>query len=138
VARKRASRSELDSAVSLAQGDGASLPLKAQAFDAVFVSFTLELFDTPEIPQVLAECRRVLRDGGRLAVVSLSKAGGAGWMTRAYEWGHSRWPALLDCRPIFVEAAVGAAGFHVRRVRHVRLSGLAVEAVLASCEAGRS
>ena len=85
VSRVRLEKNSACANVSPACGDALYLPYLPGAFDAAFSSFNLELFDTPEIPQVLAECWRVLRLGGRLCVVSLSGAGKSQAMIKLYE-----------------------------------------------------
>lgn len=66
VAGRRLKEAGLMERTDLCGGDGASLPYGEGVFDAVFMSFTLELFDTPEIPRVLREIERVLKKGGGL------------------------------------------------------------------------
>ena len=111
-------------------GDAEQMPYEDESLDAIFTSFTLELFDTPEIPKVLAECKRVLKSGGRLAIVAISKEGKQGLIMKAYEWTHKHFPNLMDCRPIFVQRAVEAAGFQVADVA-IEHMWVPVEIVLA-------
>jgi demethylmenaquinone methyltransferase/2-methoxy-6-polyprenyl-1,4-benzoquinol methylase len=111
-------------------GDAESLPYEAETLDGIFMSFTLELFDLPEIPRVLAECRRVLRPGGRIVVVGISKEGRQGLIVKAFEWTHRHFPNLMDCRPIYVARALEAAGFAIQETALEHM-WVPVEVVLA-------
>jgi ubiquinone/menaquinone biosynthesis C-methylase UbiE len=130
LAEKLLKKESLAKRVELRRGDAAKLPYRANALDAVFTSFTLELFDTPEIPMVLMECRRVLRPGGRIVVVAVSKEGKPGLVLQAFEWTHRHFPNLMDCRPIFVRRALEAAGFTIQTAALKRM-WVPVEIVLA-------
>ena len=110
------------------QGDGTLLPFVQNSFDAVFLSFTLELFSEAEIPVVLNECHRVLKHEGRLGVVSLAKRDVLA--CRLYQWGHERWPVLLDCRPIELRKSLETEGFRVQAAKVQTMWGLPVEIVL--------
>ena len=109
--------------VTLYQGDVVSLPLDENSVDGIFMSFALELFDTPEIPRVLAECHRVLTPGGRLAVVSISKEQPRDLMVRAFEWTYNHFPNLLNCRPIHARRVLEASGLTIvsSDIRHMWL-----------------
>ena len=130
VSQRRLDRAGMSDRVSLSCGDATDLPYADAAFDAAFMSFTLELFDTPEIPIVLGEIKRVLKPDGRLGVVSLSREDGASLMLRLYEWMHQRMPQYIDCRPIYVEQAIKEAGFHVVHSEKEKLWGLPAKIVV--------
>jgi len=131
IARGRVGKAGLGRRVKLQVGDGAALPYDDDSFDAVFMSFTLELFDTPEIPCVLAECSRVIRSGGRIVVVAMQISADRGLMLRLYEWAHNTFERFVDCRPIYLEQAIHSAGFEVQDILKLRMWGLPVSSVLA-------
>ncbi len=130
VTRRRLEKAQLMDRVELHCGDAVSLPYDNNTFDAVFMSFTLELFDTPEIPKVLDELKRVLKPRGRLGVASMSKEDGESKLLRLYEWVHKNWPKYVDCRPIYVEQSLKDAGYEIKSKEKVRLLGLPGEIVI--------
>jgi demethylmenaquinone methyltransferase/2-methoxy-6-polyprenyl-1,4-benzoquinol methylase len=129
AAARNTNRNEVSDRVYLVSGDAAHLPFESEKFDGIFMSFTLELFDTPEIPQVLAECLRVLRMGGRILVIALSKQQEHETVVEALEWTHKHFPNVLDCRPIFVRQVVEEAGFEIQNVTQ-KMMWVPVEIVL--------
>ena len=116
--------------VGFCQADGLFLPCTDEVFDVVFLSFTLELFDTPEIPKVLGECHRVLKPAGRMGIVSLDKKNT--FAVRIYEWFHRRLPVYVDCRPIHLRPFLEEARFVIQRSMNQRMWGLPVDIVVAT------
>ena len=117
--------------VNLCCGDACWLPFLTSSLEVIFMSFTLELFSSSEIPLVLKECQRVLMPAGRIGVVSLSGTGPDTWIRRAYEWSHRRFPAWVDCRPILVKEALLGVGFKIQDSTCQSMWGLPVEIVIA-------
>ena len=115
LARANLARAGLLERSRLRCGDATELPYANASLDVVFMSFTLELFDTPEIPKVLRECKRVLRPGGRIVVIGMSKEGGHDPLIGVFEWTHKHFPNFLDCRPIYVREALAKAGFKISK-----------------------
>ena len=112
--------------IDLQEADARQLPFPDGTFDVLYNSYMLDLIPLGDLPVVLGEFRRVLRPGGRLVLVNMSKEGGSGrgWWERLYVWLPARWaPYLLGgCRPVLVEGLVSEAGFsEVKReyLRHI-------------------
>lgn len=107
-------RAGLLNRVELDEGDARTMRYGDDIFDAVYMSATLELFDTPDIDKVLGEVKRVLKPQGRLVVASMSKEGREDfWFVRLYEWLHQKLPKYATCRPIYLEQVVKDASFDI-------------------------
>ena len=133
IAQQLLRKAGLGDRIGLVRSNTLPIPFQAGIFDGLFFSFTLELFDTPLIPEVLKECRRVLKPDGKLVVVSLSKDDPLPWMGRIYERLHNRYPRLLDCRPIPVIQLIQQGHFTVNQTRKTSMWGLPVIVLQATC-----
>jgi len=131
VAQARVSKAGLSESVQLKCGDATKLPFEDNFFNAIYISFTIELFDTPEIPVVLSECQRVLRSDGRICIVAMSKKEKSGLVVRLYEWVHDKFTKYVDCRSIYVQKALEDAGFQTESVTEMSMFRLPVDTVLA-------
>lgn len=66
-----AARHTRGAAIPLVAGDAMALPFRTASFDAVTMTFGLR--NVADVPQVLAELRRVTRPGGRLVICEFSR-----------------------------------------------------------------
>jgi ubiquinone/menaquinone biosynthesis C-methylase UbiE len=132
IASQRIDQARLSQRVDFRCGDAVTLSFEDDSLDAVFISFTLELFDTPEIPVVLKECCRVLKRGNRIVVVSMAKKSRQGLAVGLYEWAHEKVPNYVDCRPIYAAESLSEAGFQISEIIEVKMWGLPVDIVLAT------
>jgi len=131
IARSKIEKVGLKERVELLCGDAAALPFCEDSVDAIFCSFTLELFDTPEIPVVLRQCRRVLSPGGRICVVVMSKREKSSLVVKVYEWAHENLQRYADCRPIYARDSLEEAGFVIVSTSEMSMFGLPVDIILA-------
>lgn len=124
--RRRLGRAGVLDRALLITGDGYRLPIESGSMDGVFMGFTLELFDTPELTPVIQECHRVLKPGGQLGVVTLSASSQPGFVERLYKKAHENWPRLVDCRPIDPVSVLKKSGFSTERLVFKKLWHLSV------------
>jgi demethylmenaquinone methyltransferase/2-methoxy-6-polyprenyl-1,4-benzoquinol methylase len=99
----------------LQEADARRLPFEDATFDVLLNSYMLDLIPLDDMPVVLEEFRRVLRPGGRLVLVNMSKPS-AEVVTpfeKVYNALPKGWvPYLMgSCRPVLMESPVRQAGF---------------------------
>lgn len=125
LARERLKKEGIVIKVELSEADARNMPFKDNMFDNVYMASVLELFDTPDIPKVLAEIKRILKPNGKLEAVSMSKEDHENSkFLRFYEWMHKKLSRYASCRPIYVEASIRDAGYKILRTDEIVLGRL--------------
>lgn len=135
VSLKRLQTAGYEDQVNLLVGETPPLPFDDDSFDVISMSFTLELFPSDLIQVVLAECKRVLKPGGRLGVVSMAtvaKGDKESALERTYIWMHTHFPHIVDCQPIALENLVVEAGFTIATQERIKLFTMPVAIVVAT------
>jgi len=118
----------------LCEGNACRLPFADVGFDRLFSAYVLDLISAGDLPNLLAEFRRVLRPGGRLVLVSLTE--GVNLPSRLlvglWKAAYAVSPvACGGCRPVQLAGLVEAAGFcRVEREVVVQL-GVPSEVIVA-------
>lgn len=124
-ARRRVTKSG-HSNIDLREADARSIPFPDSTFDMLFNSYMFDLLPLKDMPLVLGEFHRVLKPGGRLVLVNMSKADGSQrtWWERLYQRLPRTGAAYLlgGCRPVVLEPLIRQAGF--TEVKREFLQGL--------------
>ncbi len=130
IAEKKIEKVPEKKSIELSQCSALALPYPEKMFDAIFMSFVLETFSERDADVVLQECRRVLKPSGRICILSLSKTVEQNSIARLYEWVHTQFPSIIDCKPIFLEDILTHNSFTMITKSNNFLFGLPIETVL--------
>jgi len=111
-------------------GDAYHLEFPDETFDVLINNYMFDLLPVGDFPTVLSEFRRVLKPGGRLLMVNMTR--GERWYHRLWEVVYRIRPAWLGgCRGIQLVPFLEAAGFQVSSREYVSELGFASEVVRA-------
>lgn len=136
AARKRVAKAGLGDRVELRLAGALELPFEDRSFDVVVNSYMLDLLPREQIPQALAEFRRVLRPGGRLVLSN---------MTIGERRRHRIWDTLYarglnltaNCRGVLAAPVLVELGFEQVRREYVSQLSFPTEIVIATAPEGR-
>ena len=94
--------------VFLKQGNAMQLPYPDESFDLVYNGYMFDLIPLDGFLPILKQMARVLKPGGKLVLVNMSKPDERKtFYERIYEKG---W-AIMPCRPVLMSSYLPSAGF---------------------------
>ena len=118
----------------LCEADGKTLPFASAAFDRLLCTYVLDLAPLADLPGWLAGFRRVLKPGGRMAVLCLTE--GVDIPSRAFvglwKLAYRASPlACAGCRPLQIGKMARQAGFAQVEREVILQFGIPSELVIA-------
>lgn len=116
----------------IAQGNALNMPFNSRLFDMICINFTLELFKANDINLVLNECKRVLKNSGKLFVIGMLSGYDNRLMVKLYNQLHKLFPHIIDCIPFRISEELERSGFDLISKEERFIWGLPVEIVLAN------
>jgi len=116
-AQKKLQKHDLLGRVVFKVGDAKHLPFPEGMFDVVYNAYMFDLIDISDMPEIICEFKRVLKPGGTLVLVNMSKDKKKKTLYEAlYERGLLSF-ASGACRPVFMKPLLEDAQFiHVKRI----------------------
>ena len=106
------------------EADTRRLAIADGSFDVVFSAYVLDLLPLADIPAALRELHRVLRPGGRIVLLNMTKRDPSRWqlMERVYQWLPRFFVGYLlgACRPVYLLGMTKDAGFEQAERRLLR------------------
>ena len=100
--------------VTFKQGDARQLPYPDATFDVVYNGYMFDLIHLDGFMPILKEFLRVLKAGGKLALVNMSKPDER---LTFYERVYAKGWAVMPCRPVLMGPYLEQAGFsNIRRI----------------------
>jgi ubiquinone/menaquinone biosynthesis C-methylase UbiE len=114
--QKRLAELKLGDNVHLQIADATRLPFEDEKFDVLINCFMMDLIDTPEIPAVLSEFKRVVRTHGKVVIATMAIPEGkqsllSKIMSRSYLFFIKNIYGNWGCRPMSTEPFVKEVGF---------------------------
>lgn len=128
--RKRIQAAGFSKTAALSIGNALFQAFASRSFDAMLMNFVLEILSEEKIPRVLRECARVLKPKGRLSILCMAKPIKMNLIQSAYSWAARRWPSVVDCKPIDLEALIPPEAFKIIALKQPSLWGLQTNLVL--------
>ena len=108
-ARKRISKTGQDN-YTLYLGDCRHLPFEDGTFDILMTQYLLDILPVEDFIPILLEFRRVLKDGGKIVLVNMTK--GERWLNKIFEEIYKLKPPLLaGCRGVMAQPFLEEIGF---------------------------
>jgi len=107
-ARVKIEKMVLSNRVCFKQGDARELPYPDETFDVVYNGYMFDLIPLDGFAPILKEFERVLKPGGKLVLVNMSKPDER---RTFYETIYEKGWAVMPCRPVLMSPMLEPIGF---------------------------